>query len=168
MSGQRRVISGWRAVIGTIAILSAGLVPTLLSTAPPAGATTPMLHAGGSVDEAWLTGATPGAHVVLQRNGTKVAVAGNPGRTDDLGSLIIRGLTPGTGYSWEATGTGRTSRSFAVLKAGADPATGSTLYTGQTMHLGLNYITMRDGIQLAATVRYPYGGTCSAAARAPR
>ena len=25
------------------------------------------------------------------------------------------------------------------------------------MHEGLNYITMRDGIQLAATVRYPYG-----------
>ena len=35
------------------------------------------------------------------------------------------------------------------------------------MHQGLNYITMRDGIQLAATVRYPYGGTCTAASPCP-
>ncbi len=54
-----------------------------------------------------------------------------------------------------------------MLAPDADPATGSDLYTGQTMHEGLNYITMRDGIQLAATVRYPYGGTCSAAAPCP-
>ncbi len=35
------------------------------------------------------------------------------------------------------------------------------------MHEGLNYITMRDGITLAATVRYPYGHTCSTAAPCP-
>ncbi len=35
------------------------------------------------------------------------------------------------------------------------------------MHQGLNYITMRDGIELAATVRYPYGETCSAASPCP-
>ncbi|MGO8871126.1 MAG: CocE/NonD family hydrolase [Acidimicrobiales bacterium] len=35
------------------------------------------------------------------------------------------------------------------------------------MHQGLNYLTMRDGITLAATVRYPYGGTCSAASPCP-
>ena len=153
--------------MGTIIVLSTGLVPTFVCTAVPAGATTPMLHAGGSVDEAWLTGATPHAHVVLHRNGTTVAVASNPGRTDALGSLIIRGLAPGTGYSWEVTGTGQTSRTFAVLKAGTDPATGAAIYTDQAMHQGINYLTMRDGIKLAATVRYPYGGTSSAAAPVP-
>jgi len=35
------------------------------------------------------------------------------------------------------------------------------------MHPGLNYITMRDGITLAATVRYPYGQSCSAASPCP-
>jgi predicted acyl esterase len=35
------------------------------------------------------------------------------------------------------------------------------------MHEGINYITMRDGIQLAATVRYPYNVTCSAAEPCP-
>ena len=167
MGSRNRTRPGWRAVVGIAAALSVGVLPLLVTTAPPAGATEPALHAGGSVDEAWLTGAPPDTHVVLHQNGTKVAVAGNPGRTDALGSLIIRGLTPGTGYSWEEVGTGRTSRTFAVLKAGADPATGSELYTGQAMHQGINYLTMRDGIKLAATVRYPYGTSCSAAAPCP-
>jgi len=35
------------------------------------------------------------------------------------------------------------------------------------MHEGLNYISMRDGISLAATVRYPYGKTCSASSPCP-
>jgi predicted acyl esterase len=35
------------------------------------------------------------------------------------------------------------------------------------MQDGLNYITMRDGVQLAATVRYPFGKTCSAATPCP-
>ena len=35
------------------------------------------------------------------------------------------------------------------------------------MQDGLNYITMRDGIELAATVRYPSGRTCSATAPCP-
>ncbi|HUY86716.1 MAG TPA: CocE/NonD family hydrolase, partial [Acidimicrobiales bacterium] len=35
----------------------------------------------------------------------------------------------------------------------------TSLYTGQTMHEGLNYIKMRDGIYLAATVRLPPGKT---------
>ncbi len=63
--------------------------------------------------------------------------------------------------------TGTTTPTFAVLAPGADPATDSALYTSQPMHEGLNYITMRDGIQLAATVRYPYGSTCSSTAPCP-
>ena len=159
--------SGWRVAVGLAAGLCVGMVPVVVTAAPEAAASAPALHAGGSVDEAWLTGAAPGAHVVLHRNGAKVAVAGNPGRTDSLGSLILRGLAPGTGYSWDELGSGRTSRTFTVLKAGSDPATGSTLYSGQTMHEGLNYVTMRDGVRLAATVRYPYGATCSTATRCP-
>jgi len=54
-----------------------------------------------------------------------------------------------------------------VLAPGQNPAAGSALYTGQPMHEGLNYISMRDGISLAATVRYPYGKTCSASSPCP-
>ena len=149
-------------------VVVAVAVSTALVAVPSAeagAASSDHVRAGGSVDEAWLTGAVPGSTVTLHRNGTKVDVAGNPGRADSLGSLILRDLTPGTGYTW--VDSGRSSSTFAVLAPGADPARNSALYTGQAMHDGLNYITMRDGIQLAATVRYPYGSTCSAAAPCP-
>ena len=143
-----------------------GVVAPTLGSATPAGAAAG-LHGGGSVEEAWLTGATPGDRIVLVRDGHPVAVSGNPGTADALGSLIVRGLTPGPGYAWRDTTSGATTATFAVLAPGANPATGSALYTGQSLHQGLNYLTMRDGIRLAATVRYPYGSTCSAAAPCP-
>jgi predicted acyl esterase len=114
----------------------------------------------GSVDEAWMTGAHPGDSVTLLHDGSRVVHAGSPGTADSLGALIIRNLTPGRGYSWQDTTSGDKSLSFSVLAPGANPTTDSSLYTGQPMHEGLNYITMRDGIKLAATVRYPYGGSC--------
>lgn len=145
-----------------------GLAPALVASSPPAGATiTHTLAANGSVDEAWLTGAGAGDSVTLTRNGTAVVNPANPGTADSLGSLIIRNLTPGTGYAWDDTTTNQFTPTFAVLAPDANPATSSTLYTGQPMHAGLNYITMRDGVQLAATVRYPFGGTCSASAPCP-
>jgi hypothetical protein len=114
-----------------------------------------------------MTGARPGDSITLLQNGSPVANSANPGTADSLGSLIIRDLTPGSGYSWDDTTSGDESATFTVLAPADNPATGSALYTGQPMHAGLNYITMRDGIQLAATVRYPYGGTCSASAPCP-
>ena len=104
---------------------------------------------------------------MLLRNATPVAVAGNPGHADALGALIVRNLTPGPGYQWSDRTTHGTSATFAVLAPGSNPATNGSLYRDQPMHQGLNYLTMRDGIQLAATVRYPYGSTCSASAPCP-
>jgi hypothetical protein len=125
------------------------------------------LRSGGSVDEAWLTGAHPGDRITLMRHDNAVENAANPGVAGSLGSLIIRDLRPGTGYFWLDDTTGGRSTSFAVLAPGANPAPNSPLYADQPLHEGLNYITMRDGIEVAATVRYPYNGTCSAAAPCP-
>lgn len=125
------------------------------------------LQANGSVDEAWLTGASPGDSITLLQNGTPVDNPANPGTADSLGSLIVRGLTPGSGYSWDDTTSNDQTGSFSVLAPGDNPPTDSTLYTNQPMQPGLDYITMRDGIQLAATVRYPYGKTCNASAPCP-
>ena len=119
------------------------------------------------MDEAWLTGADPGDQITLMRHGSAVAVSGNPGTADSLGSLITRDLSPGSGYYWMDTTTGQATDSFQVLAPGQNPALDSTLYTDQPMQQGLNYIDMRDGIQLAATVRFPYGETCSAATPCP-
>ena len=146
--------------------LSLGAVPAVVAGAPAAHASGG-LQGNGSVDEAWLTGAVPGDSVTLLQAGSPVAVAGNPGTADTLGSLIIRNLAPGDGFQWDDTTQGTETGTFSVLAPGADPAADSALYTTQPMQAGLNYITMRDGIQLAATVRYPYGVTCSATSPCP-
>jgi predicted acyl esterase len=162
-------------VVASAAAPASGVVPAVgpVGATPPAtgGASTPTpapaLKGNGSVDEAWLTGAGPGDQITLMQNGAAVAVSGNPATADSLGSLIIRNLTPGGGYSWQDTTTGQTTPPFVVLAPGQNPAANSALYTDQPMQQGLNYITMRDGISLAATVRYPFGQTCSATAPCP-
>lgn len=84
------------------------------------------------MDEAWVTGATPGDSITLLRNGAPVA--GNPGTADSLGALIIRNLAPGPRYSWDDTTSGDRSAPFSVLAPGANPPTDSALYTNQPMH----------------------------------
>jgi hypothetical protein len=147
--------------VALIAVVLIGVValPALGGTAGSAVA--PGLRGNGSVDEAWLTGSNPGDHISLVRYGRLVSNPANPGTSDTLGSLIIRNLTSGSGYEWEDDTTGQITPHFTVLKPGRNPNRNSSLYTDQPMHEGLNYITMRDGVQLAATVRYPYQGTCT-------
>ncbi len=167
--GERGVVRS-RRPRGAVAALAICLMLGVgFSTgAAPAGATGPSgLQGNGSVEEAWLTGAAPGDSITLLQNGTAVANTANPGVADTLGSLVIRNLVPGSGYVWDDTTTGQETPAFAVLAPGANPPTDAALYTGQPMHQGLNYLTMRDGIQLAATVRYPYGSTCTASAPCP-
>jgi predicted acyl esterase len=157
-----------RLAAAGLAVAGLGLTPALAATAPPAGAT--IVHGlqfNGSVEEAWLTGAGAGDSITLLQNGSPVVNPANPATADSLGSLIIRDLTAGSGYAWDDTTTGQTTTTFSVLAPDANPATTSSLYTGQSLVSGINYITMRDGVQLAATVRYPYGSTCSAAAPCP-
>jgi predicted acyl esterase len=159
---------GLVAAVATVVLLGPALMaadgPPAVAASAPVG---PALHAGGSVEEAWLTGAGANDAVTLLHHGVPVVNPANPGKADALGSLIVRNLTPGSGYSWDDGTTGTTTPPFSVLAPDANPATTSTLYSGQPMHEGINYITMRDGIQLAATVRYPYQSTCSAAAPCP-
>jgi uncharacterized protein len=158
-------------VMGT-SLIAAGATPATAASDASSGsstvvATSPTLKGNGSVDEAWLTGANPGDRIILMRQGSRVLNTANPGTADKLGSLIIRNLTPGSGYSWLNKSTGQRTSSFSVLAPGQNPGPDAPLYTDQHLHQGLNYITMRDGIQLAATVRFPYDGNCSAARPCP-
>jgi uncharacterized protein len=152
----------------TMVFVLLALATVTTAGAPAAGAVGGgRIEGKGSVDEAWMTGATPGDSIRLLRDGASVEGSGNPGTADSLGTLLLRDLTPGNRYSWDDTTSGHRSASFTVLSPGANPPTDSALYTDQPMHEGLNYLTMRDGIELAATVRYPYGHTCSTAAPCP-
>ena len=110
----------------------------------------------GSIDEAYVTGASPGATLtVVNGAGAKVG----SGVVDRLGSLIVRDLTPGRGFRFEegAGPSGRRTAAFSVLSTSSTPD--SSLYSSQHLHAGLNYVRMRDGILLAATVRLPPGKT---------
>jgi predicted acyl esterase len=149
------------------ASLCLGIGPMAAGAAATPAAAGSSLRGSGSVDEAWLTGANPGDRITLVRHGATVSNPANPGPADAFGTLIVRDLTPGPGYRWVDDATGQKSSLFAVLAPGHNPSSHSSLYTGQPMHEGLNYITMRDGVKLAATVRYPYGTTCSSASPCP-
>ena len=109
----------------------------------------------GSIGQAYLLGGTPGTQVALVR--PSGAVVGR-GTVDSLGSLIIRNVNPGPGYSFRTTGQFRLStQPFRVLSPNNVPP--PSFYSDQHMVEGLNYITMRDGVKLAATVRLPPGKT---------
>jgi predicted acyl esterase len=153
------------ALVATVTI-GALLVPSA-SEAAVRGPRSVTLAGDGSTDEAWPTGAAPGDQITLVRHGKAVVNPANPGVADSLGSLIVRNLAPGTGYAWVDDTAGQQTASFTVLAPGKNPSTNSSLYTGQPLHEGLNYLTTRDGVSLAATVRYPYGSTCSATAPCP-
>lgn len=54
---------------------------------------------------------------------------------------------------------GQGTSSFKTLKPGDNPP--QSFYKGKTLHKGLNYVTMRDGTELAMTVRLPLGKSMS-------
>jgi predicted acyl esterase len=113
--------------------------------------------AHGGIDEAYVTGADPGSLVSFTNAAHQVVASAN---ADSLGSFLARNLTPGAGYTSHATvnGVAKTS-AITVLSPTTKPA--SSLYTSQPMKVGLNYLTMRDGVSLAATLRLPPGKTLS-------
>ena len=158
----------WWKLPAALMVMASALL-SLQFGSSPGSATEPdsSLRGNGSIDEAWMTGAQPGDRITLLRDGTAVANPDNPGEADRMGSRIVRNLTPGKGYAWHDDATGQDTHTFSVLSPGANPSRDSPLYRDQRLHDGLNYVTMRDGISLAATVRFPPGTSCSAAAPCP-
>ena len=88
---------GWKLAAASFVMASAVLGLQGAGSLAGAGAEpgSASLSGGGSVDEAWLTGAQPGDRLTLQRDGRVVANPDNPGAADQLGSRIVRNLTPG-------------------------------------------------------------------------
>jgi uncharacterized protein len=133
------------AVATVVAALGALLGPLAL----PAGAD---MTARGGVGHAYVLGARAGQKLVLTDAARRTVATG---RADRLGSKIFRALEPGRGY--RVRGGKRTTRPFRVLRAGANPP--RSFYRGKTLKEGLNYVKVRDGIELAMTVRLPAGRT---------
>jgi hypothetical protein len=131
---------------------TAGLLVATTST--PASAASPF-QGHGSIGEAYVLGATPGEHLTLvDGSGSQVGT----GVVDSLGGLIIRNLSAGGGFRFkEQRAKHRSTAAFSVLSTHSAPP--SSFYSSQHLHAGLNYIKMRDGISIAATLRLPPGKT---------
>ena len=122
-----------------------------LKKAPKANATA-TFTARGSVGDAYVKDATPGIKLMLVNKKNRIVAEGT---ADRFGSKVFYDQKMGAGYSVYSR-KGRTvakTKRFAILKVGANPP--QSFYDGKVLHEGLNYVTMRDGIELAMTVRLP-------------
>jgi hypothetical protein len=150
----------------TVAVSAAGMLLAGLGGVAPASAAAPRtapavtapatFTARGSVGEAYVLGAEPGARLLLVDAERRVVAAG---RADRFGSKVFVDVAPGAGYTvrLQAGTAVKGTRPFAILRPGQNPA--PSLYRRQKLAQGLNYVTMRDGIELAMTVRLPPGKT---------
>jgi predicted acyl esterase len=111
--------------------------------------------ARGSINQAYVLGAKAGDRLLLVRKGRVV----QRGRADRFGSLIFRDPLPANGYTVRLKQGKRVygTRRFRVLRPGANPP--QSFFRPKQLKQGLNYVTMRDGIELAMTVRLPAGKT---------
>jgi uncharacterized protein len=120
--------------------------------APGAGAAA--FKARGGINHAYVLGAKKAQRLLLaDATGRTVAA----GRADRFGSKIFRDVAPGHRYTVrrrERGGLGR-SRPFRVLRPGENPP--GSFYRREKLKQGLNYVTVRDGVELAMTVRLPTG-----------
>lgn len=107
------------------------------------------LAASGSVEQVQVTGAEPGARVVLLDRDDRV-VAGR--RARGLGGLVFREVAPGRGY--RVRSRGRVTRRVTVLSTRSAPPS-TRIYDQELPAGGYGYLATRDGTKLAINVHLP-------------
>ena len=110
---------------------------------------------GAGIKSVWVTDANVDSKLTLaDKNGKELA----SGKADRLGSYLFRDVPASKGVTVRQVDGADVAGSdpVEVLDIGQNPD--PKLYQ-QDMKPGLNYIRMRDGIELAATVRLPDGKT---------
>ena len=129
--------------------MSAGLLVLLLLTATAVAA--PAFTARGSVEQVYVTGATPGAQLSLL-NGAGKTIATRP--VNSLGGVLFRNVPPAAGYRVRPAAGGEASSPLTVLSK--TPAPSSTSIYNQSLPTdGYGYMTTRDGTKLAVNVHPP-------------
>jgi hypothetical protein len=105
--------------------------------------------ARGSVEQVAVTGVEPGTALELvDRRGATVA----RGSSDGAGAFLFRDVEPGRGYR-VVTAAGVRSGALRVLREDEHPP--QSFYDAQRLAPGFQYLTTRDGTQLAVNVRLP-------------
>ncbi len=120
---------------------------------PEADATT-SFSTRASAGQVVITGAEPGSTIEL-RSDTGASL--QSAEVDDLGNLIFRRVEPGEGYVAADTSADPAAVSGPFEMAADDHHPEAAFYERQALVEGLNYVEMRDGTTLAATVRFPEG-----------
>jgi hypothetical protein len=107
----------------------------------------------GSVEQLHVWKAPPLTKIEVRDANDAVVASGT---TDDLGSIVFRGVPPGEGYSVVAPDLGSFRRPAPVRVLAIEESLPSPdFYTGQKLQPGYNYITTRDGTTLAAYITLP-------------
>lgn len=133
----------------TIACLAPPIATTSVAGADPVG-----IDAHGSVEQIFATGLPPGDHLTLHdADGDPVATTD----VNDLGGALFRNVDPGTGYVVEDLDSGLSSAPVTVHSDAAAPWDPS-VHDQPIDPDGYQYLTTRDGTQLAIDVRLPLTG----------
>ena len=127
------------------------------------GATTADFDVVGNVQAVTVTGAEPGAELQLVNPDGEVQTAlfspdglsDAKGTVDDEGNLVFARVDPGEGYRVVEATDDEVSASEPVTVGDVYDHPDQSLYEGQTLVPGLNYIETRDGTTLVAMVRMP-------------
>jgi len=131
-------------VLGSVAALA--LVALAAGPASAAGMT-----ASGSIGQAYVLGASEGqALTLIDARGRTVS----KGAADRLGSFIFQNVAAGSGYKVRGAST---TAPFKVLSTKSNPP--AAFFHGIKLGQGLNYVKVRDGVEIAMTVRLPAGKT---------
>ena len=121
----------------------------LLAASSAAAATSFAAH--GSAEQVWVDGLAPHARMTLLRaNGTTVASQD----ADSMGGLLFRSVTPGSGYRVKLDSNGQESGPLTV-HTNADAPWDPGIYDQKISDCGYQYLTTRDGTQLAIDVHPP-------------
>jgi predicted acyl esterase len=147
------VVSAVAIAIGAVGAVDA---QAAASAKAPARTVKAPFKARGSIGEAYVLGAHKGDRLQFVTVGGRVV---GRGIVDRFGSLIFRDVKPGAGYTVRQIKGHRTlsTKPFAVLSTKSNPP--HSFFARKKLAQGLNYVTVRDGVELAMTVRLPAGKT---------
>ncbi len=141
-----------RPLLLVAALLAGCCVP--LATTADADADPGTLDAKGSVEQIYATGLTAGDELELRdADGDVVATT----MVNDLGAALFRGVDPAEGYVVENLTSGATSAPITVHDTTPEPWN-PEIHDQTIAPSGYQYLTTRDGTQLAIAVRPPLLG----------
>jgi predicted acyl esterase len=141
----------YRALLAGFAVAASILCAQALVAVPAAQAVTARWSAYGSVDQIYATGLAPHAKAALiSRQGTTLRAK----RADSLGGLLFTNVSPGSGYRVRISPTHAESAAITVRSDAAAPWDPS-IYHQTIADSGYQYLTTRDGTQLAIYVHPP-------------